>query len=124
MVEQYGQPSPVECMRELLGEAAAGLGALADDFELSDTQKTDRAICYLSQVIAVSYLLRSGWPRTAYQTFRNPLLERLNDFDRVRAARVIETTLVEHAPEDWVVDRALPQAIAWQIGRASCRERV
>lgn len=113
MVEQYGQPSPVECMRERLAEAAVRLGALMDDFELSDTQKTDLAIGCLSHVIAMSYLLRSGWSSAAYQTFRNPLLELLNDFDRVRAARVIETTLGERAPEDWVVDRVLPQASAW-----------
>lgn len=113
MVEQYGQPSPVECMRERLGEVAASLGALIDDFELSDEQKTDRAIVCLSHVISMSYLLRSGWTRTAYQTFRNPLLECLNDFDRVRAARVIETTLRERAPEDWDVNRALPQTSAW-----------
>ncbi len=113
MVEQYGQPSPVECMRELLGEAAVGLSALTVDLAQSDVQKTDRAMSCLTRVIALTYLLRSGWPRDTYRAFRNPLLERVNDFDRVRAGRVIEATLGEQAPEDWEIDRALPQAAAW-----------
>lgn len=113
MVEQYGQPSPVECLRELLGEAAVNFCALSVDAELTDLQKTDGAIHCLSRVAALIYLLRSGWPKTTYRAFRDPLLEHLNDFDRVRAARVIEVTLGEHAPEDWELSLALPQASTW-----------
>ena len=113
MVEQYGQPSPVECLRELLGEAAVNLCALSVDAELTDLQKTDGAIHCLSRVTALSYLLRSGWPKTTYRAFRDPLLEHLNDLDRVRAARIIEVTLGEHAPEDWELSLALPKAGTW-----------
>lgn len=113
MVEQYGQPSPVECLRNLLGEAAVNLCALSVDAELTDVQKTDGAIHCLTRVAALSYLLRSGWSKTTYRAFRDPLLEHLNDFDRVRAARVIEVTLGETAPEAWAVSQALPQATAW-----------
>ena len=113
MVEQYGLPSPVECMREVLGDASVNLCALPEDHELSDAQKTDRAIGCLTRVMALTYLLRLGWSRTAYRDFRNPLLEHVNDFDRVRAARVIETTLGEEAPADWDLGRALSQTTAW-----------
>jgi len=100
-------------MAELLAEAATSLSVLREDPELSEFQQTDGAIAYLSRVATLTYLLRSGWSKTTYSAFRDPLLERLNDFDRVRAARVIETTLGERAPEDWALNHALPQASEW-----------
>jgi hypothetical protein len=113
MVEHYGQPSPGECMGQLLGETAVNLRALSADPELTDLQKTEGAIRCLSRVASLSYLLRSGWPKATYRAFRDPLLEHLNDFDRVRAARVIEVTLGEHAPAQWQLNQALPQATTW-----------
>ncbi len=117
MVEQYGQPSPAQWMVDLLAEIAIGLRELTESPEHSEIQKTDLAIAHLSRVATLTYLLRSGWSGPVYRVFRDRLLERLNDFDRVRAARVIEATLGENAPEEWQLGCALPPASDW-LGQA------